>query len=164
MTVAAVVSALPGRAAAQGLADVTRPCKPADLIGAWEVVRFGTVPSLQVDRTDPAFYPNQRYVFARDATVRHLASQTEITPASHRELLAAATPGTWAVDAEGHLLLLRDGRAKLEQSQCLVLTKEVVDSKKRLESLPGDVLLTDYDAAGQPVIRRELRKLVGLDE
>ncbi len=143
---------------------MTRPCTQADLIGTWEVVRFGTVPSLHVDRSEPVFFPYQRYVFGTNATVRHLASQTKITRDAHKALLATAVAGTWAVDGDGRLMLLRDGQASLEQSACLVLVKEVEDRKRRAHSRPGDILLTDYDAASQPVMRRQLRKLRGLNE
>jgi hypothetical protein len=152
-------------AAAQQLADVTRPCRQADLIGAWQVIRLGTAPGVRVDRSDPAFSPHQEYVFYRNATVRHVASQTRITDADHRALLGAAPEGTWAVDGEGSLLLLRAGQTSLERSACLVLVKEVVEPTKRhLRSLPGDILLTDSAGADKPQYRRQLRKLDGPGE
>lgn len=157
-----LASALP--AGAQELADVTRPCRPADLIGAWAVIRLGAAPGVRVDRSDPAFYPHQEYVFYRNATVRHVASQTPIADADHRALLGAAPEGTWAVDGEGSLLLQRAGQASLERSACLVLVKEVVDPKTRLRSLPGDILLTNSDGPTQPRYRRQLRKLDGPGE
>ncbi len=161
---AALVWTSAGRVAAQELADVTRSCTPADLPGAWEVIRFGSVPSVRVDRSDPAFYPYQRYVFGKDATVRQLGSPTKITAADHRALLAAAAAGTWAVDEGGRLLLLPEGKARLERITCLVLVEEVVDPKNRVRSLPGDILLTYYDAAEKPAFRRQLRKLDGVGE
>ncbi len=151
-------------ASAQELAEVTRPCSPADLIGAWEVIRVGTAPGVRIDRSDPAFYPFQRYVFATDATVRHLTSETKITNADHRALLAVAAPWTWAVDANGRLLLLREGQATLDRSACLVLVKEVVDPRSRSRSRPGDLLLTHIDTDDRPLYRRQLRKLEALGE
>lgn len=153
-----------GPAAAQQLADATRPCKPTDLLGAWKVIRLAPAIGVRVDPSDPAFSPYQEFVFARDATVRHVASQTPIAGADHRALLAGAAPGTWAVDPSGRLLLLRAGAARLEQSACLVLVKEVVDPRNGLPSLPGDVLLTNADAADKPLFRRQLRKLAGPGE
>jgi hypothetical protein len=160
----AILWACAAPAAAQELADVTRPCKQVDLIGAWEVIRLGLAPGARVDRSAPAFYPHQEYVFYRNATVRHVASQTRITDADHRALLGTAPEGTWAVDGEGRLLLQRAGEATLERSICLVLVKEVVDPKRHLRSLPGDILLTDSDGADKPRFRRQLRKLSGPDE
>ncbi len=153
-----------GPAAAQGLADATRPCKPGDLLGTWKLIAFGPAVGVRVDPSDPAFSPHQEFVFARDATVRHVASQTPIADADHRALLAGAAPGTWAVDPGGRLLLLRAGTARLEQSACLVLLKEVVDPKHGRRSLPGDILLTNADAADKPLFRRQLRKLDGPGE
>jgi hypothetical protein len=153
-----------GPAAAQEMADVTRPCKQADLIGTWEVIRQGAAPSVRVDRSDPAFSPYQRLVFSANATVRQLTSQTKITVEEHRTLLAGAAPATWAVDGDGRLLILHEGETRVERSACLVLTKEVMDPRRRAPALAGDILLTRYDAADKPVMRRQLRKLDGLGE
>ena len=152
-----------GAARAEDEREALRPCKAADLIGAWEVVRFGTAPSFLVDRTDPNFYPFQRFVFASNATMRHLTSNTRIARADHRALLAETAPVTWAVDGDGKLLLQKEGAVRLETIACAVLVKEVVDPKRRVPALAGDVLLTHYDA-GTPVMRRQLRKLAGLGE
>jgi hypothetical protein len=160
----AAVGAVAAPSAAQELADVTRPCKATDLPGVWEVIRFGTAAGVRVDRSDPAFYPHQRYVFYKNATMRYLASETRITAESQRTLIATATPGTWAVDDAGRLLLLREGEARLDRSACLVLVKEVQDPKNRARSRPGDVLLTTYDAADRPALRRQLRKVGGAPE
>ena len=153
-----------GRVAAQDEKDALRPCTPADLVGAWEVVRFGTAPAVRVERNDPEFYPYQRYVFASNATARHFTSKTRITAADHRALVAATPAATWAVDGEGKLLVQREGATRLETAACAVLTKEVVDPRSRVPAMPGDVLLTHYDAADKPVIRRQLRKLDGIAE
>ena len=81
-----------GLAVAQEAKDVLRPCAPADLVGTWEVIRFAVVAPARVDRSDPYFYPYQRYVFSANATMRHLTSKTRITPALHRVLLSRAVP------------------------------------------------------------------------
>ena len=160
----AAVCAGAGSVLAQDAADALRPCKPGDLIGTWEVIRFGTAPAFLVDRSDPSFSPHQRYVFAANATVRHLTSPTRITPADHRALLAATAPATWAVDGAGKLLVQKEGATRLETAACAVLTKEVVDPRSRVPAMPGDLLLTHYDTADKPVMRRQLRKLDGLAE
>src|SRR5207244_1044681 len=65
-----VLAALAARpAVAQEEKGVLRPCTTAELVGTWEVIRFGTAPSARVDRSDPYFYPHQRYVFSADATM-----------------------------------------------------------------------------------------------
>jgi len=160
----AAVCAGAGSVLAQDAADALRPCKPGDLIGTWEVIRFGIAPAFLVDRSDPSFSPHQRYVFAANATVRHLTSPTRITPADHRALLAATAPATWAVDGAGKLLVQKEGATRLETAACAVLTKEVVDPRSRVPAMPGDLLLTHYDTADKPVMRRQLRKLDGLAE
>ncbi len=160
-----VLAALAARpAVAQEEKDVLRPCTTAELVGTWEVIRFGTAPSARVDRSDPYFYPHQRYVFSADATMHHLTSKTPMTPAAHRALLSKATPSTWAVDGKGRLLMQREGEARLETAACEVLTKEVIDPKSGVASPPGDVLLTRSDRAHKPVMRRQLRRLEGLGE
>ena len=134
-----VLAALAARpAVAQEEKDVLRPCTTAELVGTWEVIRFGTAPSARVDRSDPYFYPHQRYVFSADATMHHLTSKTPMTPAAHRALLSKATPSTWAVDGKGRLLMQREGEARLETAACEVLTKEVIDPKSGVASPPGD--------------------------
>lgn len=160
----AAVCAGAGSAVAQDAADALRPCKAADVIGTWEVIRFGTAPAFLVDRSDPSFYPYQRYVFASNATVRHLTSKTKITPADHRALVATTAAATWAVDGAGKLLVQKAGATRLETAACAVLTKEVVDPRSRVPAMPGDLLLTHHDAADTPVMRRQLRKLDGLAE
>jgi len=159
--VAACAGAVP--AVAEEAAEALRPCAAGDLLGAWEVVRFGVSRSFPVDRRDPYFYRHQRYVFAADATVRHLRSEARITPEAHRRLLAATPATTWAVDGEGKLLLPGPGAARLERADCAVLTRKVIDPRSQVPALPGDVLLTHYDG-GRPVMRRQLRKLDDLDE
>ncbi|MBI2161253.1 MAG: hypothetical protein HYU25_12925 [Candidatus Rokubacteria bacterium] len=153
-----------GRAPAEERKDALRPCTPADLIGAWEVIRFGTARAVAVDPSNPSFYPHQRYVFAANATVRHLTSRTKITPADHRALLAATAPATWAVDGTGKLLVQQEGATRLETAACAVLTTKVVDPRSRVPAMPGDLLLTHYDAVDRPVMRRQLRKLDRLAE
>jgi len=159
----AAVCAGAAPAAAQDASDALRPCKAVDLLGAWEVIRFGAAPSFPVNRRDPYFYPFQRYVFAANATVRHLTSETRITPEGHRTLVAATPPATWAVNGEGKLLLQHPGATWVETAACAVLRKEVIDPRSQVPALPGDVLLTHYDA-DKPVMRRQLRKLDGLGE
>lgn len=153
-----------GATVAQEAEEALRPCRRADLIGAWEVVRFGTAPPVRVDRNDPYFYPHQRYVFRTDATLRHLASTKAITPDDHWAMLAAPATITWAVDERGRLLTQKDGVPRLEISACEVLVKEVADPRSRIPALPGDLLLTHYDENAKPISRRQLRKLGGIGE
>ena len=153
-----------GPAIGQEEKDALRPCTMAELVGTWEVIRFGAARSARVDRSDPYFYPHQRYVFSADATMRHLTSQTPMTPATHRALLSSATPSTWAVDGKGRLLMQREGEPRLETAACEVLTREVIDPKSGVASPPGDVLLTHGDPADKPVMRRQLRRLDRLGE
>ena len=148
-------------AVAQEAKDVLRPCTTTDLVGTWEVIRLGVVPSTRVDRTDPHFYRYQRYVFSANATMRHLTSKTRITPALHRALLSRATPTTWSVDGNGRLVTEREGAADPEVATCEVLTRPVIDPRGGVASPPGDVLLTHADGADRPVMRRQLRRLGG---
>ena len=146
-----------GSAAAQEEKDVLRPCTTADLVGTWEVVRFGVVPSARVDRSDPSFSPYQRYVFSANATMRHLTSTTPITRALHRALLARAARTAWSVDGGGRLVLEQD--AGPEAVACEVLTQTVIDPRSGVASPPGDVLLTHSDGANRPAMRRQLHRL-----
>jgi hypothetical protein len=151
-------------ARAQEEKDVLRPCTTADLVGTWQVIRLGVAPSARVDRRDPYFYQHQRYVFSANATMRHLTSTSPITPAAHRALLARATPTTWALDAEGRLVMQRDGEVRVETATCEVLTRNVIDPRTGMPSWPGDVLFTHRDRGDTPVVRRQLRRLTGLGE
>jgi len=148
-------------AIAEEAKDVLRPCTTTDLVGTWEVIRFGVVPSARVDRSDPYFYRHQRYVFSANGTMRHLTSKTRITPALHRALLSRATPTTWSVDGNGRLVMEREGAAEPEVATCEVLTRPVIDPRSGVASPPGDVLLTHGGGADRPAMRRQLRRLGG---
>ena len=148
-----------GLAVAQEAKDVLRPCAPADLVGTWEVIRFAVVAPARVDRSDPYFYPYQRYVFSANATMRHLTSKTRITPALQRALLSRAVPTAWSVDGTGRLVVERQGEVGPEAAACEVLTREVIDPRSGVASPPGDVLLTHKDDANRPMMRHQLRRL-----
>src|SRR5438093_13307322 len=124
-------------AVAQEAKDVLRPCTTTDLVGTWEVIRIGVVPSTRVDRTDPHFYRYQRYVFSANATMRHLTSKTRITPALHRALLSRATPTTWSVDGTGRLVVERQGEVGPEAAACEVLTRRSEERRVGKEGKSG---------------------------
>jgi len=148
-------------AVAQEAKDVLRPCATADLVGTWEVIRFAVVAPARVDRSDPYFYPYQRYVFSANATMRHVTSKTRITPALYRALLSRAAPTAWSVDGTGRLVVERQGEVGPEAAACEVLTREVIDPRSGVASPPGDVLLTHKDDANRPMMRHQLRRLGG---
>jgi hypothetical protein len=139
--------------------DVFRPCRRADLIGVWRVVRFGFAAGASVDRTDPAYRPHQRYVFNSNATMAYTASEAPPTPEQHRALLLAPAAVTWALDASGRLMRQPPGAVRVETSECRVITRAVRDPKSPVPVLAGDVLLTDHAEDARPVARRLLRKL-----
>ena len=83
-------------AAAPALAqeeDVLRPCRRADLIGFWRVVRFGFAAGASVDRSDPAYQMHQRYVFNSNATMTYAASEQPPTADEHRYCTDLHNPG-----------------------------------------------------------------------
>ncbi|HXD99074.1 MAG TPA: hypothetical protein VN646_21160 [Candidatus Acidoferrum sp.] len=139
--------------------DVLRPCRRADLIGFWRVVRFGFASGAAVDRSDPAYQMHQRYVFNSNATMAYSASEVPPTPAEHRALLLAPAPVTWALDAGGHLMRQEAGSARVEKSECRVVTRAVRDPRSKVPVLAGDVLLTDQGEDDRPITRRLLRKV-----
>ena len=139
--------------------DALRPCTRADLLGTWQVVRMGAARAVTVDRSNPEYYPHQRYVFAANATLRYLAAQKAITPEDHRALAAASTAATWAVDETGRLLTQPDGAPRQEVSTCAVLLGAVRSEGGGVTGEPGDLLLTRLDAQGRAVSRRQLRRL-----
>jgi hypothetical protein len=139
--------------------DVLRPCRRADLIGLWRVIRFGFATGAAVDRADPAYQPHQRYVFNSNATMTYSASEVPPTPDEHRALLLSPAPVTWAVEAGGRLMRQRAGATRVDKSECRVVTKEMRDPRSTVPVLPGDVLLTDQGEDERPITRRLLRKL-----
>jgi hypothetical protein len=141
--------------------DVLRPCRRADLIGLWGVVRFGFATDARVDRDDPAYRPHQRYVFNANATMIYTASDVPPTLEEHRALLRLPTRDTWALDASGHLLRQSSGAARPDRSDCRVITRPVRDPRSPVPTLVGDVLLTERGADERPITRRLLRKLGG---
>src|SRR5438067_2354890 len=86
------------------LNEALRPCTRTDVIGIWAMIRQGTARSVQVDSTDPSFYPYQRFAFRADASVRHLAAPAPVGPEEQRVILSAPTTVTWSVDRQGRLL------------------------------------------------------------
>jgi hypothetical protein len=149
---------LAGPAAAQD-EEITRPCRRADLIGLWRVIRFGFAAGATVDRADPAYQPYQRYVFNANATMGYVASDVPPTPADNRTLLLTPAPVTWAVDAGGRLMRQTAGATRVDRSDCRVVTRAIRDPRSRVPGLPGDVLLTDRGEDERPITRRLLRKL-----
>jgi len=154
-----VTLALAPPASAQSASDVLRPCKRADVLGLWEVVRLGLVPASSVDRAAPAYaHRYQRYVFRTNATMLHATSERAFTVPEQRALLTAAATTTWAIDVDGRLLLHADGTPRVTALTCRVLVQEVTDPRGSAPGLAGDLLLTEFDD-GRPVARRMLRKL-----
>jgi hypothetical protein len=139
--------------------DALRPCRRADLIGFWRVIRFGFAVGAEIDRGDPAYQAHQRYVFNANATMAYTATDTPPTAAEHRALLLAPAPVTWAVDARGRLLRHEAGATRASTSACQVVTREVRDPRSKVPVLPGDVLLTDQGDNERPLTRRLLRRL-----
>jgi hypothetical protein len=139
--------------------DAFRPCRRADLIGLWRVIRFGFATGAPVDHSDPAYQPHQRYVFNSNATMAYAASELPPTPEEHRALLLAPTAVTWALDARGYLMRQAAGAARVDRSECRVVTRPVRDPKSRVPVLPGDVLLTDQGEDERPITRRLMRKV-----
>jgi len=152
-----VLVALAMPAAAQD-AELLRPCRRADLIGFWRVVRFGFAAGAAVDRGNPAYRTFQRYVFNANATMAYAASEVAPTAEEDRALLLGATRTTWALDPSGHLMRQQDGTARVERSECRVVTRGFRDPKSTVPVLAGDVLLTDQGEDERPVTRRLLRK------
>jgi hypothetical protein len=151
--------AVPALAQQADVTDVLRPCRRADLIGFWRVIRFGFAAGAAVDRSAPAYRMHQRYVFNANATMAYSASEVPPTPDEHRAMLLAPAATTWTVDADGWLLRHDAGAARARASECRVVTRAVRDPSSKVPAMPGDVLLTDQDEAARPVTRRLLRKL-----
>jgi hypothetical protein len=145
-------------AAAQEPGDVMRPCRRADLLGLWEVIRFGVAREAAVDPQDPAYRMHQRFVFRTDATMVYRASATPLTIDDERALQDEASDMTWAVE-DGRLLRQRAGAGTLQRSECQVVTRPLRDRRSPVPARPGDVLLTDRTEDDRPLVRRLLRRL-----
>ena len=143
--------------------EVLRPCRRADLIGLWQVVRFGFASGASVDRSNPAYQMHQRYLFKANATMTYTASAQPPGPDEHRALRQAPASETWALDATGRLMRQRPGVSQVDRSECRVVTRAVRDPRSKVPALAGDVLLTDQGADERPITRRLLRK-VEVDE
>ena len=76
-------------AAAVDPAELMRPCRRQDLIGAWRVMRVNVPRGSSVDRDDPAFLPHQRYVFRANATMTYATQEVPFSPDEQRGLLAS---------------------------------------------------------------------------
>jgi len=107
-----------------------RPCRRADLIGFWGVVRFGFASGARVDRGDPDYQPYQRYVFNADETMAYAATDVPPTSEQQRTLLRAPGSATWAVDGRGRLMRQAAGSTRVETSECRVITRAVRDPRQ----------------------------------
>jgi hypothetical protein len=139
--------------------DAFRPCRRGDLVGSWGVIRFGFASGASVDRGDPAYQPYQHYVFNADATMTYAAAAAPPTPEQQQALLRGPASATWRVDDRGRLMRQAAGSARVETSECRVITRTVRDPRSSVPALPGDVLLTDQREDESPIARRLLRKL-----
>jgi hypothetical protein len=151
-----------GASAADETSEALRLCTRGDLVGTWAVIRFGTTASARGDPAGPATRPHQRFVFEADSSLRHLASGSPITREDHRAMLAAPVAARWAIDDRGRLLVTRDGAAAPEVHDCQMLVAKVNDPRSTVAALPGDLLMTQYDANDRPIARRLLRKIARL--
>jgi hypothetical protein len=146
-------------AASQERQEVLRPCRRADLLGYWQVIRFGFASGAAVDRSDPDYRLHQRYVFHPDATMTYAALAAAPTADEERALLEAPADTTWAVDGQGRLLRQRAGGPRTEISECRVVLQALRDPRSPVLARPGDLVLTDQGVDAQPTARRLLRKL-----
>jgi hypothetical protein len=154
-----VVALMAAPADAQDADDPLRPCRRADLLGHWQVIRFGLASGARVDRGDPAYQPYQRYVFHGNATMAFTA--TPLPPSMDEERAFARAPAvvTWALDPGGRLRRQRAGAADAQTSECQVVLRPLKDPRSPVLAQPGDLVLTDHDAEARPIARRLLRKL-----
>ena len=139
--------------------DVLRPCRRADLVGFWRVIRFGFATGASVDRSAPVYRMHQRYVFNANATMAYSASEVPPTPDEHRAMLLAPAATSWALDAAGRLRREEPGPGRAETSQCQVVIQAVRDPRSKVPAMPGDLLLTDEGEDERPIARRLLRRL-----
>jgi hypothetical protein len=147
-------------AAAVEPADFMRPCKRQDLIGVWRVLRLGLPTGADVDRTDPAYLPHQRYVFHSNATMVYVSQEVAFTPEEQRALTKLPVSATWALESDGRLVRQREGVAAVEKADCRVMIRAVKDPKtSQPTAQAGDLLLTDERADNRPAARRLLRKI-----
>lgn len=157
-----VVTAAP--AGAVDPAELMRPCKRPDLIGMWRVMRANVPRGAQVDRTDPAYLPHQRYVFHSNATMIHATQEVPFSADEQRDLAKAPPSATWAMESEGRLVRQRDGVAAVEKADCQVITRAVrVSGTTQLTAQVGDILLTDQRDDQRPATRRLLRRVPGVE-
>ena len=150
--------------AADDPSDALRPCRRADLIGVWAMIRLGRVSSARVDPSDPILSPYQRFAFRSDGGLRHLGAAIAVGPEEQQAILTAPATTTWSVDQNGRLLAREAGAAAPEIDACQVVLTKVSDPRSPIPGLPGDVLLTHYGHDGKPVARRLLRKMSGPGE
>jgi hypothetical protein len=159
LALALALAALAGTpAAAQEGQQVLRPCRRADLLGHWQVIRFGFASGATVDRSDPDYRQYQRYVFHANATMAYAAMATAPTADEERALARAPAATTWAVDTQGRLLRQRMG-THTETSECRVVLQALRDPRSPVLAEPGDLVLTDQGPDARPIARRLLRKL-----
>ena len=131
-----------------------RVCAKADLVGTWDMQGMSIDKSETIDPADTWYFKFQRFIFADDGTVKHLASTKPPQASDLKTLASLPAISKWKVDERGYLSVQPPGKAKPQESLCALLIRDMPGPTAPRR---GDVLLS-YMRDGRPYVQKLLRK------
>ena len=100
---------------------VSRPATKEDLVGAWELVSVRPV----YDKTDPVFYPYQRFVFNKDSSMKFMVSEKPFTQDWLTKFTKQMPEIDYTISDKGLLTLSWQTRPHNESVVCAYVLKDV---------------------------------------
>ena len=125
---------------------VSRPATKSDLVGVWDMVSVRPVS----DKTDPVFFPHQKFQFRPDSSLKVMVSDKAFSKESIDKFQKMPAAIDYSIDEKGVLTMTWQNRPHSETAVCAYVMKDIpVEMTAKLTSeqraqLPkkGDVTLS----------------------
>ena len=108
-------------ASASAAEKASRSCTKEDLIGVWEMTSVKPV----FDKSDPVFYPHQKFVFNKDSSMKFITSEKPITKEWQDKFNKQPTEIDYTLSNKGLLTLTWQSRPHNEQAICAYVLNDV---------------------------------------
>jgi hypothetical protein len=146
-----------------GNPSVSRPATKADLVGVWDLINVRPIH----DKKDPAFFPNQRYEFKQDSSMKFMVSQQAFNKEWLDKFAKQPNEINYSVSAKGLLTFTWSNKPFSESAIAAVVVqdmpKEVLDKMPAVEKdrLPkkGNLVLSFMNKSGKIAYQKVLAKI-----
>ena len=140
----------------------SRPCKKEDLVGTWEMVLVRPI----YDRTDPVFFPYQKFVFNRDSSMKFMSSEKPFTKEWLDKFQKQPAEIDYSLDEKGLLTLTWHSRPHSEMAVCAYVLNDVPpevlakipQSERNRSPKKGNVTLSFLNNNGKIAYQKILKK------